>query len=291
MNPYKVAVIGRSGQLAQALQTAASSHAVAVFARGRPDLDVTDSHAVGSFLDETRPDVVINASAYTAVDKAEQECELAFRINAEAPLKLAELCRDRERPLVHISTDYVFDGTKHSAYVEDDAVAPLNVYGRSKVAGEDAVRGAHSLHLILRTSWVYGAYGHNFMRTMLRLGAERDQVAVVTDQHGCPTHAPDLAAAILRIVPRLAGASGDAPWGTYHLAGNGDTTWHGFAAEIFHLAAARGMRVPELRAITTADYPTPAVRPRNSCLDCDRFASTFGFRLPPWQSALEACLA
>jgi dTDP-4-dehydrorhamnose reductase len=194
---------------------------------------------------------------------------------------LARACAAAGVPLIHVSTDYVFDGTKASAYREDDAIAPLGVYGASKAAGEDAVRRGYARHLILRTSWVYGRYGTNFLKTVLRLASERDSLRIVADQRGCPTATDDLAEAILTLAPRLAG--GDAAWGTYHFAGRGVTTWHGLAQEIVDQQAPLTGRRPEVIPITTAEYPTRARRPANSELDCAKFAATCRFQPKPWQ--------
>jgi dTDP-4-dehydrorhamnose reductase len=193
--------------------------------------------------------------------------------------------------LVHISTDYVFDGSSRTPYVETDAVLPLSVYGASKAAGEMAVRRALVQNIIIRTAWVYGAHGGNFVKTMLRLGAERPELGVVDDQRGSPTSAFDLADAILQIAPRLVASSDPSLWGTYHLTGATETTWHGFATEIFRQASVRGAIVPRLKAITTAQYPTPARRPAYSCLDNSRFVSTFGFGLPDWRASLASCMS
>jgi dTDP-4-dehydrorhamnose reductase len=204
---------------------------------------------------------------------------------------LARLCAAASLPLIHISTDFVFDGTRRRPYVETDAVLPLGTYGASKAAGETAVQRACAQHVILRTSWVYSAHGNNFLKTMLRLGAERAELGVVDDQRGSPTSAHDLADAIFEIAPRLVAANDKPLWGTYHLTGAYETTWHGFAAEIFRQAAIRGATVPRLKAITTADYPTPARRPAYSVLDNTKFLETFGFALPDWRASLSRCMA
>lgn len=280
-----IAVIGRSGQLARALIRAGGDR---VIAGGRPDLDITDADGIARFLAATRPAVVVNASAYTAVDKAETDRDAAVAVNVTGVAALAAACAAAAVPLVHVSTDFVFDGQKTTPYVETDAVAPLNVYGATKADGEAAVRRLCPHHLILRTSWVYGAEGANFVKTMLRLAAERDVVRVVADQTGCPTHVDDLAQAILAIAPRL--TAPDAPWGTYHVTGHGTATWHEFAAAIFEAAARRGAKRPRLEAISTAEYPTPARRPAYSVLDNSRFQATFGITLPAWRDSLERCL-
>jgi dTDP-4-dehydrorhamnose reductase len=236
-------------------------------------------------LDTPEVDVVINAVAYTAVDRAEQEEALAYRVNAEAVEALARACHARNIPLIHVSTDYVYDGAKDAPYLEEDATGPLNAYGRTKLAGEDAIRKHLPAHVILRTSWIYSAQGQNFMKTMLRLGAEREEVRVVDDQRGAPTPAADLAAAIVTIARSIAGDNRS--YGTYHFADAGDVSWCGFAAEIFRQADLRARAVP----IRTADYPTPARRPANSRLNTDKISRAFGIRPPAWQTSLAAVLA
>lgn len=285
MTASRIAVLGGTGQVARALVRQGRLRDAAVVAGGRPAVDITDYRSLATFLYETQPAIVVNAAAYTAVDKAESEPQAAFETNAEAPARLAVMCAAARVPLIHISTDYVFDGEKGTPYVEDDPPRPLGVYGASKAAGEHAVRTGCPQHIILRTSWVYDAEGHNFLRTMLRLGSERDVVRVVDDQHGAPTAADALAAAILDIAARLQ-ARADIAWGTYHLCGGGSTTWHGFAAEIFRLAAQAGLRTPRLEAIPTSEYPTPALRPASSRLDNGKIAGAFGIALPPWQQSL-----
>jgi dTDP-4-dehydrorhamnose reductase len=287
----KIAVIGREGQLAQCLRLQGRSRGHYVHAAGRPDVDLTRPETVGAWLDRMRPDLVVNAAAYTAVDKAESDAEQAFLINATGAGELARLCAKTAIPLIHVSTDFVFDGARRRPYVETDAVLPLGVYGASKAAGEIAVRRAHAQHVILRTSWVYSAHGNNFLKTMLRLGAERPELGVVDDQRGSPTSAHDLADAMLAIAPRLAASDNCSLWGTFHVTGAYETTWHGFAAEIFRQAAIRGAKVPRLKAITTAEYPTPARRPAYSVLDNAKFIETFGFGLPDWRASLSRCIA
>jgi dTDP-4-dehydrorhamnose reductase len=236
------------------------------------------------------PSAIINAAAYTAVDRAEKEPTRAFRINRDGVAPLAAAAARRGIPFVQISTDYVFDGGKPSSYREDDVTNPLNVYGSSKLAGERAALMACPWAAVVRTSWVYSPYGNNFVRTMLRLCETQPVVSVVDDQRGTPTSAADLAAAILTIVERLRSASGCSEGGIYHLAGEGETSWHGFAAAVLASLTRRGRRVSKLQAITTAEYPTLARRPPNSCLDSSMAERIFGVRLPPWRSSLEECL-
>lgn len=281
----RILLLGAGGQLGREISVRAAEQGLELTGLTHDGLDITDPVAVARALEAHRPDVVVNAAAYTAVDKAESEPELAARINAFAPAHIAERCARYRTPLVHVSTDYVFDGTKTTPYVEQDPVAPLGVYGRTKAAGEAAVRSAMERHIIVRTSWVYGTYGHNFLKTVLRLARERDRLTIVADQHGCPTATHDLAEALLTAA--RAAATGGARWGTYHFAGDGATTWHGFAAEIVRVAAPKLGRSPEVAAITTADYPTPAKRPANSQLASDLFQRTFGLRAAPWQQRVK----
>lgn len=245
------------------------------------DLDAPDTFA--ELVDRVAPDVVVNATAHTAVDRAEDEPDLAFRANAQAPAELARLCAARGATFVHYSTDYVFDGSGQSPYREDQPTAPLGVYGASKLAGEQAIQASGADHLILRTAWVYGTRGSNFLRTMLRVGAEREELRVVADQRGCPTPAwliADTTARILRQGLRTSGIR--------HLVAGGETTWHGFAEAIFEEAQARGLlaRVPRVVPIATADYPTRARRPAYSVLDTTALRAEYGLDLPSWRAAL-----
>lgn len=276
-----VLLLGAGGQVGREIAALAHARGTPLIALDRTGADITDATSIERVIATHKPEVVINAAAYTAVDKAESEPELAFRINAEAPGLIAASCARHGAALIHISTDYVFDGSKTGAYVESDPVAPLGVYGASKEAGECAVRERLDRHVIARTSWVYGIYGGNFLKTMLRLAATRDRLTVVADQRGCPTATRDIAEALLTVAAAL--QAGNAVPGTYHLAGSGVTTWHGFARAIIERAATHTGRHPEVAAITTADYPTPARRPANSELSSELFAATFGFRAAPWQ--------
>ena len=249
------------------------------------DFDRPDSLA--ELVERVVPAIVVNAAAYTAVDKAEDDVDAAFRTNAEAPGVLARACALRDIPFVHYSTDYVFDGQGSRPYREDDPTAPLGVYGASKLAGEDAIRAAGGRHLILRTAWVYGQHGHNFMKTMLRLGAERDELRVVADQVGTPTPA----ALIADVTTELLGLR-DAPSGTFHLTPRGETSWHGFAEAILEEALARGLipRAPKVIPIATSDYPTRARRPGYSRLDIGRLEQVLGRALPEWRTGLRQVL-
>ncbi|MDI4658718.1 dTDP-4-dehydrorhamnose reductase [Xanthobacter autotrophicus] len=277
----RILLFGAGGQLGREVTGLAAACGIDLVGLGHDALDIADPVAVARAIEAVRPDALINAAAYTAVDKAETEPELAARINAFAPGLIAERCARYRTPLVQVSTDYVFDGTKTGAYVEADPIAPLGVYGRTKAAGEAAVRAASERHVIVRTSWVYGAHGNNFLKTMLRLAAEQDLLKVVSDQRGCPTATRDLAEAVLAAAD--AAARGDARWGTYHFAGTGATSWHGFASAIVAAAAGHTGRKPQISPITTADYPTPAKRPKNSELASDLFERSFGVRALPWE--------
>ena len=260
----------------------------------RADLADSDATLI-ALLDHDAPDLIVNAAAYTAVDRAEDEAALAQRVNGAAVAALGRWAAPRGVPVIHYSTDYVFDGHGTRPWREDDATAPLGVYGVSKLAGEQALRASGAAHLILRTAWVYAARGHNFLRTMLRLAAERDVLRVVDDQIGAPTPARLIANATAAIIARLAprGAfAGDAPWGLYHLSAGGHTSWHGFARAILPAARRAGLidRVPEVQAIAGADYPARARRPAWSVLDCARVQDTFALRLPSWDTALDAVI-
>jgi dTDP-4-dehydrorhamnose reductase len=284
-----ILVFGADGQLGRELSARASQANIALTGVRRAEVDIADRTAVENAITRTMPALVVNAAAYTKVDRAETEADEAFRANETGPHVIATACAAAQIPLVHISTDYVFDGSKSTAYVESDPISPLGAYGKSKAAGESAVLAALATHVILRTSWVYGVYGANFLKTMLRLAAERDELRVVGDQRGCPTGTADIADAILKIAPRL--AAGEPLWGTYHFAGSGATTWHGFATAIVEAQAKFTDRRPKVIAITTAEYPTPAKRPANSVLDSSRFAATFGFRAVDWRDRTREVVA
>ena len=253
------------------------------------DFDRPDT--LESLVRGAEPDVVVNAAAYTAVDRAEDERDHAFRANADAPAALARACAGGRTLLVHYSTDYVFDGQGKRPYLPDDPTAPLGVYGASKLAGEQAIAASGCRHLILRTAWVYAAHGHNFLRTMLRLGAEREELRVVADQAGTPTPAGLIAGTTARILQ--AGAGGKrSDGGTYHLTADGSTTWHGFAEAIFDGALARGLiaKRPRVVPITTADFPTRATRPAYSVLDHTTLEQDFALTVPHWQDGLAGVL-
>ncbi len=292
-----ILLLGANGQLGQELQRAMAplGSIVATTRSGvLPDgsaCEVADFDQPGSLaalLDRVQPTVVVNAAAYTAVDRAEEDRDAAFRANAEAPGVLARWCAQAGVPLVHYSTDYVFDGQGTRPYREDDATAPLGVYGASKLAGEDAIRAAGGRHLIFRTAWVYASHSANFLRTMLRVGAERDVLRVVADQVGTPTPAALIADVTVQALQHDGALSG-----TWHLTAKGETSWHGFAEAIFAEAVAAGVlpRAPKVEAITTAEYPTPAKRPAYSHLDVAKLEQDFGVVLPRWQDGLKRVIA
>jgi dTDP-4-dehydrorhamnose reductase len=287
----RIAVTGKQGQVASALIEVGPKLGVEVLPVGRPELDLLSPKTVQPALAIIRPDIIVNAAAYTAVDHAEKEPEVAMAVNASGALAVADAARTLSVPLVHLSTDYVFDGSKSTPYIEQDRVAPANVYGASKLAGEQAVTAATRDHVIVRTAWVYSPYGKNFVRTMLTLAQNRDEVRVVADQYGCPTYAHDIAVGIVGIGRNLL----DRPQheqlrGIFHMACAGETTWAGFALAIFESLRLLGKRVPKVTPITTAEYPTPARRPANSRLDCSKLERVHNIRLPSWHASLMACL-
>jgi dTDP-4-dehydrorhamnose reductase len=281
----KVLITGGSGQLGTELIRQSRGSCFEPSAPGRDELDFTEPGLMAGLVSAIRPAVVVNTAAYTLVDRAESEPGLAFAVNSRAPGELARICRLHAIPLIHISTDYVFDGRKGAPYLEDDPPLPLNIYGRSKAEGEAAVRVLER-HLIIRTSWLYSAYGSNFLKTILRLSAERDELRIVADQIGSPTSAADLAGAILRMLERLRTGQ-ELRWGTYHFCGAGTTSWFGFAVHALKvLEAYAPARRVRLVPITTPEYPTPALRPLYSVLDCSRIRDCFGIVAPPWQSSV-----
>jgi dTDP-4-dehydrorhamnose reductase len=280
------AIIGSNGQLGWELVRKAEARGLKILSLDYPEIDITDPAAIDARFDSTKIDLIVNAAAYTAVDRAESEPEAAFAVNCDGPANLAERCRDRNISLIHVSTDYVFDGTKPGAYVEEDPVAPLGIYGASKAAGEEKVRERLSEHIIVRTAWLCGLHGRNFVKTMLRMGREEDALRVVSDQFGCPTFAADLAEAIFEVAKQVE-MSKSMPWGTYHYCGRGETTWHAFAEAIFEVAGQHEkFAIKEVLPISTAEYPTPVKRPANSVLDCSKIERHFGIRPRPWRESL-----
>jgi dTDP-4-dehydrorhamnose reductase len=286
----KVLITGANGQLglalARRLRAGKSIHDVV--ALDRSGLDIANAVACRETLALHAPDVVFNCAAYTAVDRAETERDAAYAINETGAANLAQSCADIDAMLVHFSTDYVFDGETTRPYVETDATAPLGVYGASKLAGENAVRALARHFAIVRLSWVYSNDGANFYKTMLRLASERDALRVVADQFGTPNFTGDLCDAMAHMLMRSRSEL-RAATGTYHLSASGVTTWHQFASEI--IAGGQLIRQPTVEAITTSQFPTPAVRPQHSALDASRFAATFGWTIPDWQAGLARCLA
>ena len=283
----KILITGADGQLGRELIRQGQAFKVELHAFERQELDITRSNQVNKIIASVSPSLVINAAAYTNVDKAESEADLAFKVNAIAPGNLARCCADRNVALIHISSDYVFDGIKDKPYHETDPIAPLGIYGQSKAQGEDAIRSILKNHIILRSSWLYGVYRHNFVKTMLALGAEKKVIPVVADQFGSPTSASDLAEAVFTIATKISSAA-DLDWGTYHYCGKGITSWHGFAKEILRLASSwMHLQTQRVEAITTADYPTPAKRPPYSAMDCSRIKKVFGINPKPWQQSLK----
>jgi dTDP-4-dehydrorhamnose reductase len=290
----KILVTGKNGQVGWELRRTLAPLGK-VIALDREALDLSDVHAIRRLVQKTEPDLIVNAAAYTAVDKAESEPDLAMLINGTVPGILAEEARDLGAAIVHYSTDYVFDGTKDSPYVEDDTPNPLNVYGRTKLAGEQAIQAVGVPHLILRTSWVYGARGRNFLGTIRRLARERDELRIVDDQYGAPTWSrmiAEITAQILaqRLSLRFSGLSEVS--GVYHLTAGGRTSWHGFARAILdqEAAASRLKKIPRLTPIPTSEYPLPAKRPMNSVLSNEKLYSVFGLGAPQWDAALELCM-
>lgn len=291
-----ILLLGANGQVGHELRRSLASLGDLVATTRSGELadgtrcEVADFDRPGSLADlveRVAPTVVVNAAAYTAVDKAEDDVDAAFRANAEAPDVLARACAARRIPFVHYSTDYVFDGRGSHPYRENDPTAPLGVYGASKLAGEEAIRTAGGTHLILRTAWVYGLHGHNFLKTMLRLGADREELRVVADQVGTPTPAALIADVTAELLRRQ-----DAPSGTFHLTPRGETSWHGFAQAIFEEAATRGLiaRAPNVLPIATPDYPTRARRPGYSRLDIGKLEDVLGYPLPEWRIGLQQVL-
>jgi len=279
-------IVGSKGQLGWELCRRGNEKGFDIAALDVPEFDMTDPSMVDKAVSHGKVSLVVNAAAYTAVDKAETEPEPAFAVNRDGPAHLSARCAEFGIPLIHISTDYVFDGKKQGPYLVTDPISPLGVYGRSKAEGEAKVREHLPEHIILRTAWLYGVHGQNFVKTMLRLGRENEVLRVVADQYGCPTYAADLAEAVVRIAGRI-GGSNPIAWGTYHYCGKGATTWHGFAEKIFDLAGKHdSLMVKKVEPLSTAEYPTPAQRPPNSVLDCTLITAQFGIKPQPWQESL-----
>lgn len=283
----RIVVTGCEGQVVRSLVERGGHADHEVVSLGRPSFDLTDSQtSIISALAAARPDVIVSAAAYTAVDKAENETDLVFAINAAGAEAVAVAAHCIGVPLVHVSTDYVFDGAKASPYVETDVTAPSGVYGASKLAGERAVLAAHDNVAILRTAWVYSPFGANFVRTMLRLAGEHDELTVVGDQRGNPTNALDIADGIIAVSSNLVGGSDPSQRGIFHMSGGGEASWAEFAAAIFAASAAVGGPSARVTVISTSNYPTAARRPFNSCLAGDKLEAAHGVRLPEWRLSI-----
>jgi dTDP-4-dehydrorhamnose reductase len=287
----RIFVVGEHGQVAQALGRECTMRGHVVRLAGRATADLADPAAISAAVADFQPELVVNAAAYTAVDKAEDEADQAFLLNRDGAANVAAVAASVHTPLIHISTDYVFDGRKTSPYVETDAPNPIGVYGASKLAGEAAIAGVGKDYVILRTSWVCSPTGSNFVKTMLRLASQRDEIGVIDDQWGAPTFAADLAKAIVSIGEALLTVSDRSKLtGVYHAAGSGETTWYRFAQAIMKGSAAKSGPSCRVRPITTQEYPTRAKRPANSRLDCSKLARVFGISLPAWEASLDNCL-
>ncbi|BAP78491.1 dTDP-4-dehydrorhamnose reductase [Pseudomonas sp. MT-1] len=287
----RILVCGAGGQVGHELINRASGYGLEALGMTRDNLDITDAGQVADLVSRLKPGLIINAAAYTHVDNAETHSERAYSVNRDGAERLAQAARQACIPLLHISTDYVFSGNAQAPYREEDEVAPTGVYGASKLAGEAAIQAVLDEHLILRTSWVYGVHGHNFVKTMLRLGCQRDALSVVADQYGCPTQAGSIADALLELAQRYA-QNGVLAWGLYHYSGRSPCTWFDFAVEVFRQAEAKGMLAtrPKVSPISTAQYPTPARRPAWSVLDCSKFETTFGIETHDWHDDLSIVL-
>lgn len=283
----RMLITGANGQLGRELVRQGHTFNLALHAFKRQELDITQPNQVNTIVANASPSLVINAAAYTNVDKAETEADLAFEVNKIAPGYLARCCADRNIALIHISSDYVFDGIKGKPYHETDPIAPVGIYGQSKAEGEVAIRSVLKNHIIVRTSWLYSVYRHNFVKTILNLATEKKVIPVVADQFGSPTSAADLAEAVLTIAAKI-GSAADLDWGTYHYCGDGVTSWHGLAKEVLQLASPYApLQTKHVEAITTAEYPTPVKRPPYSALDCSRIKKVFGIDPKPWQQSLK----
>jgi len=284
----KMLLVGKNGQVGSSLVDQLNTLTdITLLALDRVQLDITDATKVDQLVAEFQPDIIINAAAYTAVDKAEQEQKLAYAINRDGPCNLAVAAQKVDATIIHISTDYVFSGDKSGSYSETDDTQPQGEYGRSKLAGEKAVAAACAKHVILRTAWVFGEHGNNFVKTMLRLAKTRDTLAVVADQFGGPTYAGDIASAIVSIAKQI--ASNNPAYGIYHYSGFPQVSWHDFAQSIFTIAQNQGFlnQAINVNKISTQDYPTPVKRPANSRLNCDKIHKTFGIQQSDWQTALK----
>ena len=285
----RILVVGHKGQLGWELLRRSVGRGVEALGYDLPELDITKASDVDELVEESGASCVINAAAFTAVDLAEEKQREAYAVNRDGVENLAVACRRSSVPLIHVSTDYVFDGNGDRPYLESDPISPLGIYGLSKAAGEKSLAETHEQHVVVRTAWLYGVQGNNFVRTMLRLGKEREQLRVVSDQRGCPTWAGDLAEALLELLAVLQ-TKASPGWGIYHYCGAGVTDWFGFASEIFRIANEYEDYPVEVIPISTEEFPTPAKRPPYSVLDCSKIEETFGIRPRPWQEGLAEML-
>ncbi len=287
----RILVIGHSGQLASALREAALPTGWKLHTLGRPILDVRNGSSLGAAMDAFRPDVVINTAAFTAVDAAENDIKAAFELNRDTPARIAHACAQGAIPIVHISSDYVFDGSKGSPYTEEDPPHPLNVYGCSKLAGEEAIREAGAPYLIVRTAWLFGPHGNNFLRTILRLSKKGTPLRIVADRFGTPTCSLHLATALISLLARWHTDKNAFPWNrTWHIAGSGHASWYDLARTIMQTAHELGMPAAPVQPIASVHHPARAPRPRDSRLDCSAIAHTLGLHLPPWQEGVTASM-
>jgi len=287
----RIMIIGGNGQLGwEMTRQGRRQPDTVVFPLDLPEIDITDTANIDGHVSGIQPHVVVNCAAYTDVDRAESQVDAAYRVNRDGAANIAQACRQHQLPLIHVSTDFVFDGAKRTPYVESDPVSPLGVYGQSKAAGDVAVQKTLTRHIIIRTAWLYGVHGRNFVKTMIRLGQDKPELNVVADQLGCPTAAADLAQAMLQICHALPTAD-DRVWGTYHYCGQGQASWYDLAVATHDLAKARGVKiVAHTRPITTAQYPTPARRPAYSVMDCTRIRKAFSVSTHPWQESLQRAI-
>jgi len=282
-----ILITGANGQLGSELMTQCDASCTEASRVDLPEFDITDTSQVDNIIDDVRPAIVINAAAYTNVDGAETEKETAFKVNSDAPAYLAKVCSKKNIPLIHISTDYVFNGESEHPYKETDPVSPINEYGRSKLQGETNIQSELKEHIIIRTSWLYGVKGHNFVKTMLRLGKEKESLNVVNDQFGSPTYAADLAEAALTIAAKIHSQT-DIKWGTYHFCNQGVTSWHGFAEAIFDIAGAiTPMKIKQIQPVSSEEFASSTNRPAYSALDCRWIQEYFDIHPKPWRRSLE----
>ena len=287
----KILITGAQGQVGKELVSIANQRGFDVIAAGQTELDITQLKNIKSYFEVHQPDLVINAAAYTAVNKAEEEQDITYAINRDGTANLAAVSKEKNIPLLHISTDYVFDGTKSEAYSENDAVSPLGIYGISKWQGEETIRQTLPEHIILRVAWVFGTQGNYFVKTMLRLAKDRDELSVVADQFGRPSPAKDIAKTLIILAEQYQKEK-TLEWGTYHYCGDEKVSWCGFAKEILKQAKEQGLIEKDIKvnAITTAEYQDPTKRPANSMLDCEKIKNTFGIEMPSWKESLNQVL-